>query len=331
MVSSAITFCTLVSLAISSTIYIKPGDDIQSSIDKLDSDNGGSLIFNQGTYIIDESLMVYSNIRLEGNSNGSRPLIQLKQSDLKFNDPLITSKENSKVSNLEIINLEIQGNIQPSEQKYPPCCHTNPSNCSSNPPCSSMRSNQFCILMIADGTDINSAVNGPLLLKDLVVHQCGMGIHLKGWKNVNIDNIELYNNGMIETFYHNIYLRRDFNVTIKNMKSHDSPTGNGINISQSSYIYAFLSLFENNYWRGLRIEGEDGYICQHFLVYNNTANGNKDAGFRFANDDNGIVEYNYAKDNKENCYKGSLHNVVFIDNEWILDHFKSLMIKMSKF
>ena len=312
-------FITISTLVISltksaTTIYIKPGDDIQSAIDKLHSDNGGSLIFNQGTYTIDKSIEVYSDITLQGNSNGSRPLIQLDQSDLKFNAPLITSKENSKVSNLQIINLEIQGNIQPSEQKYPPCCHTSPSNCSSNPSCSTMRSNQLCIIMVAGGTDINSAVNGPLLMKDLVVHQCGMGIHLKGWKDVQLLDLELYNNGMIQTFYHNIYLRRDFNVTIRNMKSHDSPTGNGINISQSDYIYAFLSIFENNYWRGLRIEGEEGFICEHFLVANNTANGNKDAGFRFANDDDGVVEYNSAKDNKENCYKGSLKNVTFIDN-----------------
>ena len=67
MLSSVITIYALVSFAISSTIYIKPGDDIEWGIDKLDWDNGGWLILNQGRYRIDELLMVYWDIRWEGN------------------------------------------------------------------------------------------------------------------------------------------------------------------------------------------------------------------------------------------------------------------------
>ena len=45
-----------------------------------------------------------------------------------------------------------------------------------------------------------------------------------------MENIDAYNNGLIQTFYHNLYFRRDFNMTLRGIVSHDSPTGNGINL-----------------------------------------------------------------------------------------------------
>ena len=143
-----------------------------------------------------------------------------------------------------------------------------------------------------------------------------MGVMSKGWRLVTINNCEFYNNGMIQSYFHNIYLRRCFNVTIMNLHSHDSPTGNGINLSQSSYLYVYYSKFENNYWRGLRIEGEDGYTFHNIGVYNCTSYNDDDYGFRFANGYNGIVKYNNAYNNKPtNCYKANLKNITFTDNQ----------------
>ena len=146
-----------------------------------------------------------------------------------------------------------------------------------------------------------------------------MGITGSGWRNVIVRNCNTFNNGLIDEYFHNIYFRRNFNITITGLVSHNSPTGCGVNLSQGSYYYIHSCLFENNFWRGLRIGGELGYYWKNIHVYNNTAISNGDYGFRFCNGSNGMVNNNTAKnDFAGNLYIANLTNVTFQDNDF--DH-----------
>lgn len=325
----AIYICTLaltlvgcyVHVAAEETITVKPGDDLQAAIDKLHDDyDGGRVIFSKGTYTINQSLMVYSNIVLQGDPNEATQdiVLEIDPSNTKYNGNIINHDDKKyNISNVAIINLKFVGNIQEWEQHYPSCCHTSPSNCSCNPPCSEARDNFVAIAGDGCGTTLETACNRNYTLKDLIITGFAMGATMGGFRDVLVDNVEAYNNGLIESFYHNLYFRRDFNMTLTNIKSHNSPTGNGINLSQGSDYTAYNNLFYNNYFRGFRIYGEDGVTIYNIDVHNITCTNNSDYGFLFANIDNGVVYHNIAtKSGNANEKDSNCHNVTFKDNQW---------------
>ena len=303
------------------TITVNPGDDIQGAIDKV-SNGGGTVVFNKGTYKITKSLVISaSDVTLQGASGVDFKdiLITVDENDLKFNEPLLTSDENKKLSNVAVVGLSFKCNIQPSEQHYPACCKTSPSNCSANPPCSSMRTGFNGISMGGGGFyngSVDTSQNYNKTIRNVQVSQCAMGITSSGWKVLVIDNVITFGNGMIQAYFHNIYFRRNTHISINKLTSYGSPTGNGINISQSSFIKAWLNIFYNNYWRGFRIYGEDGYTVYNIDVYNITAYNNSDDGFLFCNIINGVVYDNLAYDNKQNEHDCNCKNVTFTNNNW---------------
>ena len=304
------------------SITINPGDDIQGAIDKLSKDyGGGRVVFNKGTYTITKSIVTASHITLIGAAGVSYKdiLITIDENDLKFNEPLLTSNDKLNSTNIAVVGLSFRCNIQPSEQHYPPCCHTSPSNCSANPPCSSMRANFNGISMGGGGFyngSVDTSQNYNKTIRNVQVSQCAMGITSSGWRLLTIENVETFGNGMIQTFFHNIYFRRNTEIYITGLKSHDSPTGNGINISQSAFITAWLNTFWNNYWRGFRIYGEDGFTIYNINVYNMTAYNNSDDGFMFFNIINGEIYNNVAYDNEKNEADGNCKNCTFKNNKW---------------
>ena len=264
--------------------------------------------------------MIYSNIVLQGDPNESREniVLQVDPSNLKYNSCIINHDDNKypKIENIAIMNLKFVGNIQPSETHYPPCCHTDPSNCTCNPPCSQARSQFVAVCGDGCGTSLDTACNRNLTLKDLEITGFAMGATQGGFRDFVVDNILAYKNGLIQSFYHNLYFRRDFNMTIRNVVSHNSYTGNGINLSQGSYYTAYNNTFYNNYFRGFRIYGEDGVTIIGIDVHDITSYNNSDYGFLFANIDNGQVYNNVAKNNKVNEKDSDCHNVTFKGNSW---------------
>lgn len=318
----------------SHTLVIDPGDDIQSAMDKLNSKyGGGTVLLNPGVYKISSSLMIYSNIMLRGWNSSSLQdtTVEMDPNNLEIDEPMITNNDAYNYSNVGIMNLKLLCNVQPSEQNYPSWCLDCLRNCTdkgktaNDPGCScvsdcgngNMRTDATGIAFSGGGTDLASATNENLVIKNLEISHCSMGMASSGWRTVIIDNVKLFNNGMIQAYFHNIYLRRNYNVSITNMESHDSPTGNGINISQSGGVRVYNSYFHNNYWRGLRIYGESGYTIYGINVHNNVCMNNGDYGFLFANIENGFVEDNKAQDNTAgNEHTGHTENVTFSNNNW---------------
>ena len=116
------------------TITINPGDDIQSTIDKLDDGNGGRIIFNklitqlylqnwqikvfwlcfefffciEGTYTLSKGLIIYSNIAFIGQTgvDRSKIILTVDPNDLTFNEPLVTNDyEHTNSSNIWFENM----------------------------------------------------------------------------------------------------------------------------------------------------------------------------------------------------------------------------------
>ena len=299
----------------SKSLSIFSGSDIQEALDAINNDGGGTLTLQKGNYIIEEPLIMYSNITLQGDASLDPSEIVISLSNTDFNDAIITNQINGNhfdVENITLKNFKIRGNLTDSEQHYPPEYHTNGT--ISN---ASYRNDMIGIFFNADGDDYDSAKNKNITIQDVEVRNCAMGIHIKGTRDLLLNNVKIHKNGMVEAYYHNIYFRRCFNATVINSDFYDSPTGNGMNVSQSTDINVINNNFYTNFFRGLRIEGESGFKITNTFVDGNYCYGNGDRQFRFANTIGGTIQNNIGY--PDDLYTSGLADVNFINNNFNVD------------
>lgn len=297
------------------SLTITSGSDIQAALDAINDDGGGTLTLQKGTYTLTEPLVIYSNITLQGDASLAPSDVTIGLSNTNFNDAIITNQINGNhfdIENVTLKNFKVRGNLADSEQHYPPEYHTNGT--ISN---GSYRNNMIGIFFNADGDDYASAKNKNITIQDVEVRNCSMGIHLKGTRDLLLNNVKIHKNGMVEAFYHNVYFRRCFSATVVNSDFYDSTTGNGMNVSQSTDINMINNNFYNNFFRGLRIEGEGGFKVTAIFVDGNYCYGNGDRQFRFANTIGGTIKNNIGYPN--DLYTSGLSNVTFTNNNFNVD------------
>lgn len=176
------------------------------------------------------------------------------------------------------------------------------------------------ILLTADGSTYAEAESSNITMNNVEVSNCAMGIHIKGARDVRLSNMNVHHNGMIEAYYHNLYFRRVFKYTIKDSEFHNSPTGNGMNHSQSEDVSLINNYCHDNFFRGLRVEGEQGYIINKITVSGNkcTGNGltNAQPGIRLRNITAGTVSNNTSTGNGSNTNFGNTSSVKLTNNSW---------------
>lgn len=296
-------------------IELKPGDDIQAAIDELHNDLvGGSVLLGEGTYVLDTTLVVYSNINIHGASSEDPSATILTIEDDAYNYPIIGNS--GPFYNVSLQDFKIQGNLLDSEQHLAPFYHDDGIAAIDD----SVRSDLMGILLTAGGSTYSEAEIKNLKLTNIEVSNCAMGIHVKGARDVFVTELNLHDNGMIESYYHNLYFRRVFQFTISDSKMYDSSTGNGMNVSQSEDVTLINNECYSNFFRGFRVEGETvndvPYIINKITIENNTCTDNGTIGIRLRNITAGQVEGNTSTNNTIDTDFANISEVTFTGNSW---------------
>jgi len=124
------------------------------------------------------------------------------------------------------------------------------------------------------------------MFSDVQITQCLMGLHVKGTSNLTIQDSNIHDNGGVEYYAHNLYLRRDSDANVQNSTFSDSPTGDGVNISYSDNITVQDCILANNYFRGVRA-ADSSYID----VLDNTVSGNGQDGITMNSESTGVDDF----------------------------------------
>ncbi len=90
-------------------INIKPGDDIQDAIKKLNSKNGGTIVLAAGTYIVNKPIEVFSNLRIRGDLSRRQNDIVNTPADNNYNATIIFSEKG--IQNVVLENFWVKGNL----------------------------------------------------------------------------------------------------------------------------------------------------------------------------------------------------------------------------
>ncbi|WP_282124538.1 right-handed parallel beta-helix repeat-containing protein [Algibacter mikhailovii] len=297
----------------SNPIKLNPGDDIQATIDLIRSSNddkGGNILLGKGTYVLNKPLIVYSNINIHGYSANDPSGTVITIEDNTFNQPIITNV--GSLYNVSYQNFKVLGNLLDSEQHLDPTYHEEGTAGEDE----SIRNNLIGILLVADGDTYREAKISNVKIRNVEVSNCAMGIHFKGAREVYLTHMNLHDNGMIEAYYHNLYFRRVFKFTISNSKMYNSPTGNGMNVSQSEDVTIRSNECYSNFFRGLRVEGEQGFIINKINITQNACTDNGVFGIRLRNITSGLVNGNTSIDNGTDTDFENTNDLVFTNNSW---------------
>jgi parallel beta-helix repeat protein len=285
-------------------IVVAPDESIQAAIEELGA-TGGCVTLRPGVYKIDRSIVLHSNITLQGDPSVHSDRITIIPQNEDMDAALLTNTK--PITNVTIRNLSIRGNVKDGEQNYPDSYHKNPKG--------RVRKGILGILFTAEGESYESAENRDITIDSVEVSHCSMGIHIKGTRDLSLTNLDIHHNGMVRKYFHNVYLRRVFKARIADSTFYDSPTGCGLNISQSGDITLTNCSAHTNYWRGMRIYGEQGWVIENISVTGNSCTGNGDVGFMFFNIKGGVVSHNKASQNRaSNVKSGGTKNLAFKDN-----------------
>ncbi|MBE0534641.1 MAG: right-handed parallel beta-helix repeat-containing protein [Phycisphaerae bacterium] len=304
--------------------YVKPGQSIQQAINAIHSQGGGQVILQSGQHFINDSLTLYSNITLQGQSKESTSICM----DTSVNKPmLIGTSEGTVNSDITILELTLNGLLDQTEQHYP-----------SSTDRKTIRGNVFGILF----TDTDSGNTFKRIqFKNVGVTRCSMGIHIKGVNDLRISNSEIAHNGSIIAYDHNIYFRRANNALLKNLNISNCTAGNGFNLSTNckNVILDNCDASDNNF-RGIRFDANDGgsrmmvINCitnrngqtegqpgvriagvPDFTLLGCTANNNGSFGFYFLGSRRGVIKENSAVENADtDLYLKSCSTVEVVNN-----------------
>lgn len=295
-------------------IYLKAGDDIQAAIDSLHSVKGGAIVLGAGNYNVSRALIIYSEIAICGDSSLNPWDVIITPNTTYYNEPIIFS--DAPIHNVHFENFKVQGRLTDAEQHLDATYHSEGKAKADT----SIHNSLMGILLTAEGSTYETAESFNITMNNLEVSNCAMGIHIKGARDVKLSNMNVHHNGMIEAYYHNLYFRRVFNFTIEDSEFHHSPTGNGMNVSQSEDVSLINNLCHDNFFRGLRVEGESGYIINKITIVGNTckANGltNGQPGIRLRNITTGTVASNVSTGNGSNTNFAGNGNITFTNNSW---------------
>lgn len=289
-------------------LKLKAGDDIQAAINKLHKKDGGTILLAAGTYVISKPIELYSNIILRGELSRKQNEMIITPADARFNEPILFSEKG--IHDVLLENIWVKGNLAANEQTLDPTYHTEKKAAADK----SIRSKQFGIILTAGGKSYATAQSANIIMRNVEVSNCAMGIHVKGAKDVLLQNMKVHDNGLIQKFFHNVYFRRVFKFTITHSEMYNSPTANGINVSQSEDVTLTNNYCHDNYFRGLRVEGEQGYVINNITITGNKCINNGDVGIRACNIMGGIVSSNISSGNHPNGKFSNVGNLIVNNN-----------------
>ena len=214
------------------TRSVAPDESIQPAIDYVNSNGGGTVTLEAGTHSISSPLKIKSNVTLRGEGTLASTL--KTTGDIKM---IIQAGYGLK--NVTIQNLVLIG----SPTKKAGGIH-----------------------LISYNTD-----HDCIRLSGVHVFETGWGVHIKGARNVTIDNCNFSRNGNPESkkYAHNLYLRRCYTVNVRECIFNNSTSANGMNISYSKDINVYNCEAIGNYFRGMRAADTDGFRVHNCVIADN--------------------------------------------------------------
>ncbi|GAA3510901.1 hypothetical protein GCM10022393_25690 [Aquimarina addita] len=218
------------------------GGDIQDAIDYVSSTGGGTVTLAAGTFTINESLKIKSNVTLQGSGTYA--------STIKTTQNIkIIEQAGYGLKNITIRNLTLTGTNQVDGGGMD---------------------------IVSYGTD-----HDTILISNVRCYNTGWGVHIKGAKNLTVENCDFSKNGTKgkEGFAHNMYLRRVYGATVKNSSFNYSTSANGINISYSEDIEIYNSEMIGNYFRGVRAADTEGYLVHNCIITDNGFGADDDSSY----------------------------------------------------
>jgi len=238
---------------------------IQSAINSASSAGGGTVTLASGTYTVTAPIILKSNVTLDGAGKDVTILKRNAGSNLGANGVLSTSTSGGVV-NIIVKDLTIDGNSSINPDTKP-----NPDNIT----------NYGALIQGPDNS------NDKILFNNFKIKNATTGLHIKGSKNVTIQNSDFNNNGGCYLYWHNVYLRRVSKVLVKNNVMSYSSSGNGLNISYSDNVTVDSNKVYNNYFRGIRA-ADSSYID----TINNDVHDNKTGdGIIYNSESTGVTNF----------------------------------------
>lgn len=218
-----IVACMSINKATAMNLTCNAENKLSACVDDLASAGGGTLYLKKGTYRIDNTIIMKSNVNIVGT--GSDTIITWAPGIKNIiNSPLFYSKN---VNDIVIEDVKIVGGID------------------QNPISHDLRDNQIGVYFDCNGDPFKGEKTtcNNIALNNIEVENCSHGIHIKGATHVNTLDLKLHNNGnTTKNYFHNIYFRRvaDLRVIQSKMGSggfYDSPRGHGIRGSHLKDVY----------------------------------------------------------------------------------------------
>ncbi|MGN0243669.1 MAG: right-handed parallel beta-helix repeat-containing protein [Lachnospiraceae bacterium] len=219
--------------------------DIQSAINKAYNAGGGIVTLSSGTYMLNDSIELKSNVTLQGAGKGSTILKKSSGYQVPDGEGLLYSKGGLK--NAIVKKMCIDGNTDTTPSTTVPSVTT------------------YGVLIV----DTSGSSNDKVLFDDFKVKNSSMGFHVKGTSNLVVKNSDFSYNGGHYLYYHNLYLRRVYKAKLYQCYFNYSTSGNGVNISYCEDITIDKCNSYSNYFRGIRAADSkriDIFSCN---VYNN--------------------------------------------------------------
>ena len=236
-----LTFCILfISFSVTALdITVPLGNSIQDAIDDVNASGGGTVTLASGTHTITETLEMKSNVTFQG-SGIFASIIKINENKQIMAEDGYSNNRTNAVNNVLIQNVTFIG----------------------------VNGDEGGVAITQQNTD-----NENITFLNVRCYNVGWGVHIKGAKNVLVENCDFSQNGAAgkEGFAHNLYLRRVYGAVVKNSSFNYSTSANGINISYSEDVEIYDCEMIGNYFRGVRAADSDGYLVHDCII---TDNGN---------------------------------------------------------
>lgn len=214
-------------------VEVPVGGNIQAAIDKVAAeDDGGTVILKKGTHMIEVPLRMKSHVAIRGEGKLASTLKTTE------NMKMITADGNG-LKNLSINNLVIIG--------------TN-----------ALKGGGIHLVSYEKDHE-------NITISNVHVFNTGWGVHIKGTKNLVIENCNFSRNGTKgkEGYAHNLYLRRCYTVKVLNCIFNDGISSNGVNISYSRGVEVVNCRMIGNHFRGIRAADSDGFKVHNCVIAKN--------------------------------------------------------------
>jgi polygalacturonase len=223
---------------------------------------GGTVLLGKGTWFQASSLLLSSNVALQGTGPGTvitwSPAVRST-----INAPLLYT---TAASHVTIKDVKLVGTIDQRADSQ------------------DLRNNQIGLFFNCSGDPTADEKTGcnDITLQNVEVENSSDGIHIKGASHVMATDLKLHNNGNTEKdYFHNIYLRRVADVRLiqtgKNSGGYyASPRGHGIRGSHLINVYMSDLEVHDNADYGIHMDTVFNVRLHNMHVYHNCLSGKPD-------------------------------------------------------